>query len=106
METVVKEGKCKVVIRLNHQGQEVSIRNEWYASESHTRKNGELKCGQKHTLDIYSITVRRVSEKHTNEISKSSVIFSTMIAQERFRNAEHLLAYISSDILLLLSVWL
>lgn len=31
---------------------------------------------------------------------------SAMLTKERLRNAEHLLAYISSDILLLLSVWL
>ena len=41
METVVKDGKYKFIIRFNHQGQEASIRNEWYASESDTRKNGE-----------------------------------------------------------------
>ena len=52
-----KEGKYKVVIRLNHQGQETSIKNEWYAIESDTRKNVELKGSLKHTLDIYSITV-------------------------------------------------
>ena len=61
---------------------------------------------QSETHIIYSITVRKVSEKHPNEISKSIIIFSAMLAQERFRHAEHLLAYISSDILLLLSVWL
>ena len=102
IETVVKDGKYKFIIRLNHQGQEASIRNEWYAIESETRKNWELKGSLKHTLDIY----RKVSEKHPNEISKSVIIFSAMFAQERLRNAEHLLAYISSDILLLLSVWL
>lgn len=59
-----------------------------------------------HIRYIYSITVRKVSEKHPNKISKSSVVFSAMLAQERFSHAEHLLAYISSDILLLLSVWL
>ena len=101
-----KDGKCKVIIRLNHQGQEASIKNEWYASESYTRKNWELKCSQKHTLDIYSITVQKVLEKHPNEISKSSVIFSAMLAQERFRHSEHLLTDIASDIMLLLSVWL
>ena len=101
-----KDGKCKVVIRLNHQGHEASIKNEWYASESDTRKNWELKCSQKHTLDIYSITVQKVLEKHPNEISKSIIIMSAMLAQERLRHAEHLLTYISSDILLLLSVWL
>ena len=47
-----KDGKYKVVIRLNHKGQEASIRNEWYASESDTRKNVELKCTLKHTLYI------------------------------------------------------
>ena len=47
-----KYGKCKVVIRLNNKGHESSIRNEWYASESDTRKNGKLKCSQKHTLYI------------------------------------------------------
>ena len=101
-----KDVKCKVVIRLNHKGQEASIKNEWYASEPYTRKKRELKCSLKHTLDIYSITVRKVSEKHPNEISQCSVIFSAMLTQERFRHAEHLLAYISSDILLFLSVWL
>lgn len=55
---------------------------------------------------IYSITVRKVSEKHPNEISQRIIILPTMLAQERFRHTEHLLAYISSDILLLLSVWL
>ena len=100
------DGKCKVVIRLDHKGQEASIKNEWYASEPYTRKKRELKGGMKHTLDIYSITVRKVSEKHPNEISQCSVIFSAMLTQERFRHAEHLLAYISSDILLLLSVGL
>ena len=55
---------------------------------------------------IYSITVLKVSEKHPNEICKSSVVFSAMLTQERFSHAEHLLADISSDILLLLSVWL
>lgn len=98
------DGKHKVVIRLNLKGQEASIRSDWYASEPYTRKNGELKGSIKHTLDIYSITVRKVSEKHPNEISKS-IIMSAMLAQERFRHAEHLLADISSDILLIFSVW-
>ena len=100
-----KDVKCKVVISLNQKGQDASIKNEWYASEPYIKKR-ELKCSLKHTLDIYSITVRKVSEKHPNEISQCSVIFSAMLTQERFRHAEHLLAYISSDILLLLSVWL
>ena len=47
-----KDGKCKVIIRINHQCKEASIKNDWYASESDTRKNGELKGSQKHTLDI------------------------------------------------------
>ena len=47
-----KDGKYKVVILLNHQGQEAGIRNEWYARESDTRKNGELKVSLKHTLYI------------------------------------------------------
>ena len=47
-----KDGKCKIIIRLNHQGQEAGIRNDWYASESDTRKNVEFKCSLKHTLDI------------------------------------------------------
>ena len=106
METVVKVGKYKFIIRLNNKCQEASIRSDWYASESDTRKNVELKGSLKHTLDIYRITVRKVSEKHPNEISKSVIIFSAMLAQERLRHAEHLLADISSDILLLLSVWL
>ena len=50
-----KDGKCKIIIRLNHQGQEAVIRNEWYASESDTRKNGELKGSLKHTLYIASL---------------------------------------------------
>ena len=53
---------------------------------------------------IYSITVLELSEKHPNEISQR-IIMSAMLAQERFRHAEHLLAYISSDILLIFSVW-
>lgn len=52
METVVNDGKYKVIIRLNHQVQEVSIKNDLYASEYDKRKNGELKCSLKHTLDI------------------------------------------------------
>ena len=51
-----KDGKCKVIIRLNHQCQEAGIRNEWYASESDTRKNWELKGSLKHTLYIASLS--------------------------------------------------
>ena len=47
-----KDGKCKIIIRLNRKGQETSIKNEWYASESEKRKNVEFKCGLKHTLYI------------------------------------------------------
>ena len=47
-----KDGKCKIIIRLNHQGQEAGIRNEWYSIELDTRKNCELKVSLKHTLDI------------------------------------------------------
>ena len=47
-----KDEKCKVIIRINHQCQEASIKNEWYSSESDTRKNCELKGSLKHTLDI------------------------------------------------------
>ena len=47
-----KDGKCKVIIRLNHKCQEAGIRNEWYSIELDTRKNGELKGSLKHTLDI------------------------------------------------------
>lgn len=47
-----KDGKYKVVIRLNLKCQEARIKNEWYASESDTRKNWELKCSLKHTLYI------------------------------------------------------
>lgn len=61
METVVKDGKYKFIIRFNHKGQEESIRNEWYASEPYTRKNVELKGSLKHTLNIYGITVLKVS---------------------------------------------
>ena len=31
---------------------EASVKNEWYARESYTRKNCELKGSIKHTLDI------------------------------------------------------
>ena len=48
-----KDGKCKIIIRLNHKGKEAGIRNEWYSIELDTRKNVELKCSLKHTLDIY-----------------------------------------------------
>ena len=47
-----KDGKCKVIIRLNHQGHETGIRNELYSIELDTRKNVELNCSLKHTLYI------------------------------------------------------
>ena len=47
-----KDGKCKVIIRLNRKGKEAIIKNEWYLRESDTRKNCELKGSIKHTLDI------------------------------------------------------
>ena len=50
-----KDEKCKIIIRLNHQGQEAGIRNEWYSIELDTRKNVELKCSLKHTLYIASL---------------------------------------------------
>lgn len=50
-----KDGKYKVVIRLNHKGKEDSIKNELYASKPCTRKNCELKCSLKHTLYIASL---------------------------------------------------
>ena len=58
--------------------------------------------GKKRALNA----VRKVSEERPNEISQRIIIMSAMLAQERLRRAEHLLTYISSDILLLLSVWL
>lgn len=39
METAVKDGKYKFIIRFNHQGHEASIKNEWYAIKPYTRKN-------------------------------------------------------------------
>ena len=60
-----KDGKCKVIIRLNHQGQEASIKNEWYASESYTRKKGKLKGILKHTLDIYTASLSWNYQRNT-----------------------------------------
>ena len=60
-----KDGKHEVVIRLNHKCQYASIKNEWYASEHYTRKNGELKVSLKHTLYIWnhcSKSIRETSE--------------------------------------------
>ena len=57
-----KDGKYKVVIRLNHQGHEASIKNEWYASESDTRKNVELKGSLKHTLYIWNHCSKSIRE--------------------------------------------
>lgn len=38
---------------------------------------------QSETHIIYSITVRKVSDKHPNEISQRIIIMSAMLAQER-----------------------
>ena len=102
METVVNEWLLEL------------IEYEWLSVSSFDSKVGR-KCGvkikhygnnksngKKRALNA----VRKVSEEHPNEISKSIIIMSAMLAQERLRHAEHLLTYISSDILLLLSVWL
>lgn len=62
METVVKDGKYKFIIRFNHQGQEASIRIDWYASESYTRKNEELKGSMKHTLYIWNHCSKSIRE--------------------------------------------
>ena len=70
----------------------------------HKKKRGTERQSETHIRYIYGITVRKVSEKHPNEISQRIIIMSAMLAQERFRHTEHLLAYISSDILLLFSV--
>ena len=51
-----KDGKYKVVILINHKCQEASIKNEWYARELDTRKNGEVKVSLKHTLYIASLS--------------------------------------------------
>ena len=59
------DGKCKVIIRINHQGQEASIKNEWYARELYTRKNGELKGSLKHTLDIYIASLYGKYQRNT-----------------------------------------
>lgn len=57
-----KDGKYKVVIRLNLKCQEARIKNEWYARESYTRKNGELKCSLKHTLCIWNHCSKSIRE--------------------------------------------
>ena len=62
METVVKDGKYKFIIRLNNKGHEASIRSDWYASESDTRKNVELKGSLKHTLYIWNHCSKSIRE--------------------------------------------
>ena len=62
METVVKDGKYKFIIRFNNKCQEASIRSDWYASESDTRKNGELKFSLKHTLYIWNHCSKSIRE--------------------------------------------
>lgn len=61
METVVKDGKYKVIIRLNLKVQEESIRNEWYTSEPYTKKR-ELKGSLKHTLYILNHCSKSIRE--------------------------------------------
>ena len=75
------EGKCKVVIRLDHKGQEESIKNELYASEPYTRKNGELKGSLKHTLDIYIASLLEKYQRNTR-MKLASVVLS-------FRQCSH-----------------
>ena len=102
METVVNESLREL------------IDYEWLSVSSFESKVGR-KCGvkikhycnNKRNGKKYPYTQgRKVSEEHPNEISQRIIIMSAMLAQERLRHAEHLLTYISSDILLLLSVWL
>lgn len=70
-----KDGKCKVVIRLNQKGQEASIKNEWYASEPYTRKKRELKYSLKHTLDIYIASLLEKYQRNTR-MKLASVVLS------------------------------
>ena len=77
-----KEGKCKVVIRLNHKGQEASIKNEWYASEPYTRKKRELKCSLKHTLDIYIASLLEKYQRNTR-MKLASVVLSFLQCSHR-----------------------
>ena len=74
------DGKCKVVIRLNHKGQEASIKNEWYASEPYIKKR-ELKCSLKHTLDIYIASLLEKYQRNTR-MKLASVVLS-------FRQCSH-----------------
>ena len=57
-----KDGKCKVIIRLNNKCHEASIKNEWYESKHCTRKNGELKGSLKHTLYIWNQCSKSIRE--------------------------------------------
>ena len=102
METVVNELLRELIDYewLSVSSFESKVGRKWEVKIKHYGNNKSN--GKKRALNA----VRKVSEEHPNEISKSIIIMSAMLAQERFRHAEHLLAYISSDILLLLSVWL
>lgn len=75
------DGKCKVIISLNQKGHEASIKNEWYASEPYTRKNVELKCSLKHTLDIYIASLLEKYQRNTR-MKLASVVLS-------FRQCSH-----------------
>ena len=70
-----KDGKCKIIIRLNHKCQEASIKNYWYARESDTRKNGELKCSLKHTLDIYMTSLFGNYQRNTRMKLARALLF-------------------------------
>ena len=102
METVVNEWLRELIDYewLSVSSFESKVGRKWEVKIKHYGNNKSN--GKKRTLNA----VQKVSEEHPNEISKSIIIMSAMLAQERLRHAEHLLTYISSDILLLLSVWL
>ena len=73
METVVKVGKYKFIIRLNNKCQEASIRSEWYASESDTRKNGETEI-QSETHIIYMESLFKKYQRNTRMKLASAVL--------------------------------
>ena len=60
METVVKEWKYKIVISLNHQCHEASIKNEWHASEPYKRK----KRGTERQSETHIRYIASLSEKY------------------------------------------
>ena len=102
METVVNEWLRELIEYewLSVSSFESKVGRKWEVKIKHYGNNKSN--GKKRALNA----VRKVSEEHPNEISQRIIIMSAMLAQERLRHAEHLLTYISSDILLLLSVWL